>query len=828
MLTTQNLHTVDEPEMGYGQLLSILLRRIAWLGGAVVVTLGLAIVLTLQEEAIYRSTMRLLVEPNYRQRVDITEEDFDASALSQTDYVTQLNLMRSKGFIEQTVEQLLLEYPDLCSEAESTNQCINQLRSSVNLLQVSEGNEETRIFEAEFFYTDRDISQAFLQTLGEVYVNYNKEQQQERLEQGLALVNQQIEEVQADLEGSRRQLKQFRESENLIDPQQQALQLADTLKQVEQNQIEVENEYRDTSARYLALQEQLAADPQTALVSSRLSQSSRYQQLLDALQETELALEERLSLYAEADPGVQDLVSQRQGQVRLVQQEVARVLGEVPPQLNLDETTLLTEGQMGGIDLNLVNNLVQSEVELQSLVARREGLAIAQQQLRTQLNEFPRLIAEFDRIQPEIETQQRSLAQLLTIRQELSNELAQGGFSWDVVETPTRGRKVSPQPARNILLGLVAGVFVGSALAFGREAIDKGVRTSDELKKRAALPLLGVIPEMSASEARVLPMTPDRSATRAFSLVHYQPFRDAVDLIYKTIQLTSAQPLSSLMVTSALAGEGKTTLSIGLALSAARSHQRVLLIDTDLRHPSVHEQLGLPNARGLSSLLSGQSRFSPVPLSLAGATINVLPAGPIPDDPVKLLSSRLLTQLLAYAETNYDLVILDTPVILGSADALQLASLCKGGVMVSRLDRITQDDLTQAMTILSKVNMVGVVANKFRGNHRQDGLRHSDGSSTSRDIEQSNGWAAPQPVGSGAATLQLFLAATSIGAGLMSMPLLQRQVSEALPEAPQQRSNDGPVQSDPDRTQSKQSRLTSLMALSMEAGVTALHSPQWS
>ncbi|MEB3355881.1 MAG: polysaccharide biosynthesis tyrosine autokinase [Synechococcales bacterium] len=825
MLTTQDLHTVDEPEMGYGQLLNILVRRITWFGGAIAVSLGTAILLTIYGEALYESSMQLLVEPNYRQRVDITGEQDNQSALSQTDYVTQLNLMRSQGFIEQTVEQMLVEYPDLCSKARSQAHCVNLFRANLSLSQLSEGDVETRIFEAEFTDYDPAIAQAFLETLGQVYLKYNEEQQEESIEQGLALVNQQIGEVQAALERSRQELKRFRESENLIDPQGQGLQLASTLKDVQRDQIEVENEYRDTSARYLALQEQLAEDPQGALITSRLSQSSRYQALLNALQETEIALEERLALYAEADPGVQDLMSKRQGQVALVQQEVARVLGEVPPQISLDESDLLTEGQMGSIDLSLVSDLVEAEVELQSLAARREGLALAEQQLQTQLNEFPSLIAEFDRIQPEIETQQLSLEQLLTIRQELSNELAQGGFNWDVVEAPKFGRKISPQPVQNILLGLVAGVFVGGALAFGREAIDKVVRTSEELKKQAALPLLGVIPEMPASEARVLPMTQGRSPANVFSLVHYQPFRDAVDLIYKTIQLTSTQTLSSLMITSALAGEGKTTLAIGLALSAARSHQRVLLIDTDLRHPSIHEQLGISNARGLSTLLKGQSRFNPIPLSLAGSNIHVLPAGPIPDDPLRLLSSRLLVQLLAYAETNYDLVILDTPVILGSADALQLASLCKGGVMVSRLDRITQADLTQAMGVLSKVNMVGVVANRYRGGSRQDGVHHADSAIAAPDQEQKV-WDMAQLVLRGAGSWKRILAMSSLGAGVISIPLLQGELPGVSPDVLQpliERTR----QFSPDFSQSNQAGLD-MAAQSMEAGVTSLHVPQWS
>ncbi|MEM8805211.1 MAG: polysaccharide biosynthesis tyrosine autokinase [Cyanobacteria bacterium P01_G01_bin.38] len=739
MITTQVPSTVDKPEIGYGQLLRILVRRSVWFGGAIIAALGIAIAFTLKEEPVYQSSMQLLVEPNYRQTVDITgQQEGPRSATSQTDYATQLNLMRSKSFVAQTVEQMLGSYPDLCVESDRSD-CIDRIRKSLILTQMSEGDTKTRIFQATFEADDPAMVQAFLETLGGIYLSYNKDQQEQRLERGLALVNQQIEGVEGNLAESREALKQFRETENLINPEEQSLAVAESLRQLEQTQADVENQYLEATAEYNALQDQLSADPQTALISSRLSQSSRYQQLLNALQETELDLGQRRALYAEADPGVQDLIAQRQERVLLLQAEVKRVLGEIPAQLDLDETALLTEGQLGDIDLSLVDSLVQATVRLQSLTARQTGLDQAAQQLRAELNAFPGLIAEYDRIQPEAQIQRQSLEQLLQLRQELSNELAQGGFSWDIVEASQLGKKISPKPKQNLLLGLVAGAFVGGALAFGREAIDTVVRTSDDLKKKATLPLLGVIPEMPTgkSDALLTILKPEHEQPQgdAFSLDQWQPFRDAVDLIYKTIQLSTAQPLSSLMVTSALVEEGKTTLSIGLALSAARSHQRVLLIDANFRNPSLHHYLGLLNVQGLSTQLHpdlarlNPVQISPASLSRSGTSIDVLLSGAVPDDPMRLLSSLRMRQILEKAETSYDLVIVDAPAISGLADGLQLASLCKASIMVSRLDLITQADLTHAVTMLSQVNTIGIVANRHREGARSERLYDRNGAS---------------------------------------------------------------------------------------------------
>lgn len=844
MIGTTVSPTVDESEFGYGQLLSILLRRFIWVGGSIVGALGIAIFLTLKAESVYEGSMQLLVEPHYRQTVDLNEDQTNPPSSSPADYATQLNLMRSSTFVEKTIEELLLDDSGICSGSATQAQCIEKFQHALTLSQITEGRTQTGIFKAKFTATTPEEVQKFLKTLGIIYLRYNQEQQEQRLKQGLALVDQQIEQVQGNLTLSRQELQKFRESEHLINPEQQALSAADSLKQVEQTKIDVDSQYLEARAEYDALQDQLKADPESALISSRLSQSSRYQQLLNELQETELALEERLALYAEADPGVQDLKSQKDGKLNLLKEEVGRVLGGTPAQLNLDEASLLKEGQLSQIDLALVSELVQAQVRAQSLSAKQAGLEQASQELKSRLNEFPNLIAEYERIKPETEIQEQSLEQLLQLRQELSNGLAQGGFRWNIVEAPQLGKKISPQPIQNILLGLVAGTFVGGALAFGREAIDGVVRTSDELKKQVTLPLLGVIPEMAIGKGDIIPsiLSTERSATDVFSLSEWQPFRDAVDLIHKTLQLTGTQPLSSLMITSALAEEGKTTLSVGLALSAARAQQRVLLIDANLRRPSLHQYFGLSNDQGLSTQLhaqpnrSKQLRVSPISFSLLGSTIDVLPAGPVSDDPVRLLNSRQMQQLLEMAEASYDLVIVDAPAILGIADSLQLASLCKGSVMVSRLDRITQNDLNHAITALNQVNTIGIVANGHRGGAGVDKL-YERGS-----IMDHNGSVAVSTGGPESARSNMFnwtreesqkqgFILPSVGLGMMAVPALcgysnPQKTPQLFEEPPQLEEKQ--YQEISNHPSTERDQLCDLAVASVGSRSKSMRIPQWS
>ncbi len=320
---------------------------------------------------------------------------------------------------------------------------------------------------------------------------------------------------------------------------------------------------------------------------------------------------------------------------------------------------------------------------------------------------------------------------------ELSVEIARGGFDWEVVEEPQLGDKTGSKKPQIILLGAVVGLMLGGLAAFIRETMDDSVRTSDDLKKQLALAILGMTPELpkfkktspeihlpfgkpqvlepSSSDPIIkLPFgKPQVLAPWTIEVIHWPPSWESLDLIYKNIELLNCvSTISSLMVTSALAGEGKSTLALGLAISAARLHQRVLLIDADLRNPTLHKKLNLPNEYGLSTLLSSDATVAlQSSIHSSSSYIDVLTSGRIPTDPVNLLSSPRMGELIAGFEKNYDLVLLDASPVLGMVDAIITGSFCRGVVLVARIGKVTRNELTEATAMLSKLNILGVVAN---------------------------------------------------------------------------------------------------------------------
>jgi polysaccharide biosynthesis transport protein len=702
-----------DADLGYGQILAILWRRGFWFLGVFGAVVAASLIATKLEKPTYQSSMQLLVEPNYEQRQQTLGVDDQAQASeSKQDYVTQLNLMRSSQFIQKTVESLRSQYPNLTARS---------VDLSLQLTQVVEGGEETKIFRAIYISDDPDKTREVLEALQKVYQEYNSQQRELRLNRGLASIDQQLQDARQDLITSQGSLERFLSGNTIVEPTQQASALLDSLTKTQQARQEARAQYEETLARYTALQRQVDLSPQVALITARLSQSDRYQALLNALQATDLSIAEQSVIYRDADPNVQTLMEQRQNQVALLRQEVTRILGTTPGQSATDEDSLLNEGQLSATDLALVSELVQKQTELQGLEARNQSLAQNEQQLRAELSQYPRLIAEYQRLQPEVESERTNLQQLLALRQQLSAQLAQSGFDWQVVESPRTGRQISPDPQTNLLLGIVAGLFLGGIAAFLREVTDPIVHTPEDLEKQVALPLLGSLPKLASSPknspfsiAAILPagskgVSPNVSEK-------WLPLRESLDLIYKNIQLLNSNTqINSLAVTAVSPGEGKSTVAVGLAFSAARLHQRVLLIDANLRNPSLHEYFQIANDRGLVSLLleAPSEDVHPVNIPLAGFSIDVLPAGTPPPDPVRLLSSYQMKELMLKYEESYDLVLLDTPSVLGTVDVAQIASVCQGVVLVGRLGRVLKPDLVQAVVALRNFNVTGVIANAY-------------------------------------------------------------------------------------------------------------------
>ncbi|MBD2665783.1 capsular exopolysaccharide family [Richelia sinica FACHB-800] len=712
-LNPQIIPAIADDEPSYGQIFAVFMRRFPWFLLVFLSSTAIAGLITFRTAPTFKSSMQLLVEPNYqgkRETGGVETQFTDANV--EIDTATQLNLMQSTGLLQKAVIKLKSQYPNIT---------VADLKKSLVLeqLKTKEDNVATKIFQVDYTHQDPEKTQAVLTAIREVYVEYNKQQQDSRLQKGLQVIREQLRKASDEVNASEANLQRFRRNQNLIDPESQAKALETSLNTVQQERQTTRSQYEEALAKQKSLQEQLNRSPQNALVSSRLSQSSRYQSLLNEIQKTELALAQERLRFTDDTPSVQKLKDQLQSQKELLQKEVSRALGGQSLKAVGSGQPLLEQGQLGQIDLTLTSQLVDTQTNIVALAARDQTLAQKENELRAELKRFPSLLAYYNRLLPQLQFSRERMEQLLRAEQQLRQELSKGGFNWEVVEEPQKGVMVGPNLQQNLLLGAVVGLLLGGMTAFIREASDDSVRTTAELEKRFSVPLLGTTPKLPPAKPKEsmikLPFgKPEVLAPWTIQVLHSPPRWESLDLIYKNIELLNRSvDLKSLMVTSALPDEGKSALALGLAMSAARLHKRVLLIDANLRDPHLHKQLNLPNQQGLATLLASDVSIpNQIGVPYSGSSyIDILTAGPIPSDPAHLLSSPRMQELMAVFEENYDLVLIDASPVLGLVDALLAASSCRSVLMVASMGKVTKTQIAQATAMLSKLNLIGVVAN---------------------------------------------------------------------------------------------------------------------
>ncbi len=275
-----------------------------------------------------------------------------------------------------------------------------------------------------------------------------------------------------------------------------------------------------------------------------------------------------------------------------------------------------------------------------------------------------------------------------------------------VVQPPTTPTSpVSPKPVRNIALGAVLGLLLGLAAALVRETLDKTVKTQDDVKAVTDTPIIGAIMRDPDAIKRPLIVEVDPRSPRAEA---FRSLRTNLQFI------DAANHPRTLVVTSSLAGEGKSTMLANLALTMAQGGSRVCLVEADLRRPKVLDYLGLEGAVGLTDALIGRAEVFDVIQPYGGTNLWVLGAGPIPPNPSELLGSTTMRSTLNQLASRFDYVVIDSPPTLPVTDAVVLSSLVDGVIVVVGSGTVQRDQLARTLESLESVagRVLGLVLNR--------------------------------------------------------------------------------------------------------------------
>ncbi|MCD8533290.1 MAG: polysaccharide biosynthesis tyrosine autokinase [Verrucomicrobia bacterium] len=269
-------------------------------------------------------------------------------------------------------------------------------------------------------------------------------------------------------------------------------------------------------------------------------------------------------------------------------------------------------------------------------------------------------------------------------------------------------KAVSPSWSLNLVLGGIIGLSIGIGLAFFIEYLDTSVKTIDDVERALQAPVLGVIPQNVGS---IIDEGPDSPHAEAYRVLR-------TNLLFSRKDKTK----NTFSVVSGGAGEGKSTTLFNLATIFAQNNERVLVVDSDLRRPSIHKILGISNSLGLTNYLLGQNVLEEVIQTTQIPTLDILPSGKLPSSSMGILNSPQMKELVEILSKRYDYVFFDSPPIMGISDASVLASLVGYTVQVIQYRKYPQAMTIRAKQLVQKIsnNLAGVVLNNINMSQDSD------------------------------------------------------------------------------------------------------------
>jgi polysaccharide biosynthesis transport protein len=690
------------------QFLALLKRKAILIAGVAIATTSLVGVAALQQKPEYKGNFQILVEAITAENIEklsanngnpLPEKAPNSSG--GLDYPTQIGVLYSPKLLDPSITEIKKRYPDVSYE---------DLKKQLKI----ERPQDTKIISVTYKYKDLEQVKFVLNKLAEDYLVYSQKQRQSNLRQGIEFADKQIAQTQERVDVLQRQLQDFRERNNLADPEAQINQVTAKMDTLAQQRLATQKELAEAQRNYSILQENAGA-------TSTLAANTAYQSLLLQIRDIDSKIAVESARFQDDNPAIEALQVQKQNLMPLLRQEARRVLG---------------------------NKMADIETQLSLLTTRQQSIDTAESFLQQQGSRLPALVRLFTDLQRDLTVATDSLKRFLSIRESLQVDVAQKEVPWQLINPPGAFEKDDPRP-RNLMFGALAGLLLGIITAVMAEKLDSRVRSVDDLKQRIKLPLLGAIPyykelrERSPIRANIAQQLQAASLGRLFSKrsatsnpgsYPASSFLEAFRSLRTNLRLLGTEsPITSLVISSAQSGEGKSTVATHLAWAAAAMGQRVLLVDADFRNPQIGNLLGLSDETGLSDLITDDLNLNqviqevrtetfsgnPQTGSSVGENLFVLLAGNIPADPTKLLSSEKLPQLTEQFKALFDLVIYDTPPLINLADSSLLAVHTDGMILVAGLGQTDRATLNQALenVKISRIPIWGVVANSSRPEH---------------------------------------------------------------------------------------------------------------
>jgi len=295
---------------------------------------------------------------------------------------------------------------------------------------------------------------------------------------------------------------------------------------------------------------------------------------------------------------------------------------------------------------------------------------------------------------------------MFNIKEELAGKMTVNNIRViDPAEIPKS--PISPNKKKIMLAAVVLGLAAGTGLAFFLEFLDNTVKTKDDVEKELGIPFLGYIPKVKPEKNKLFRLTD--------STLSQNPSHFSESLRNIRVSITFSGEINTLLVTSTVPGEGKTTFAVGMSFIFACTGNDVLLIDTDLRKPKIQQIFEIESTPGLSSYLSGQTAIDKIIHKTSTPNLSVIPAGAIPPNPSELLGQKRFAEMTEKLKKKFRWIIFDSPPIFPVSDAVIISKLTDGAAYVVNFGKVRKEGASEGKDKLVKAGarIIGAVINNI-------------------------------------------------------------------------------------------------------------------
>ena len=742
---TVDLSAFNTQETGFSlsELKQIVYRR--WkpaLAVGITVFTGLFLVTALKTPEYRSETLILLENPQNQQSANVAPDSATAQQYySITDLSTEIYVLRSNSMIGRAVKTLKDRYADIS---------VGEIVSKLSIHQAVNNKIPTDVLVISYIDPDPEKTKAVLEALGSTYINYSLEKQRSQASNAIQFIDDQLPNAQEKLDEAAREVRNFRQAHQLVDPEASAITAGEARQSIALNiqktqlAIDLNRKQRQELEHQL---KELGQDSETMLASSVLGEDGIYNDLAGKLKNIETQYNLGSVDFNDNFHVMSNLKDKRRELKKLLQERAEQVLGKsISPEIlerivltpsytdiqtspdvsnrsntsassnnsntnNLRSKQISPEGSTVGSTLGfLTTRKLELENEAATLQSQLASLHREKIKADKDFVNIPRLQQAFTELKRQVELKSEAYHYLLERRQELEISEAEESAPWRILNPPyLPGKPISPNIKQGLVQAAIAGGFLAVATALILQQLDQSVKQVEEIKQLTKLPLLGVIPKVSD------PRIEANIHTTKKSYSYYSSFTEGLRSLAMNLRYLIADEgkIKTLAITSSTSAEGKSTISYNLGIVLAELGLRVLIVDGDLRKPKLHKLAQIKNEAGLSEAISSDLLWTEYLRPSATENLDLITAGATSPNPIALLNSEKMKRLIEDWETGYDYVIIDTPPIGVIADAKSLANEVDSIIFVAGIQRASRKSISNALDVLrqSQCHLAGVVAN---------------------------------------------------------------------------------------------------------------------